>query len=453
MRKSSFLVTKSNFYVFIFKVFPDFNMENTEYIERIKESFFSTHDEGIPYSYVYDDFKKHMKGVYGFSTYSKSNEKYWILRGYTNKSKRAQLVLLNFAGDKDTIALYNDIESQKRVFKKCFEVFNFDNIEYFKDIMDFVFDNKSTINQNEMLLGCQKYFSRYNLRYSTTSKEFFISRGYSEDDAINLASHTQKSRSFISLEHYKELGISEEEAKVIISQYQSKISSYSKNTRKYWLNLGFDEENALKLSKKCGRASSVRCDEYWIKQGYSPVDAHKKALEYNPSSETFIGYNGDATRVYTKRKTQSEKKKSQWKSNAEKYAMALSKIRRGPQISKEENECFEFLKYHFDAVHEPYIVLIPDDYVGAINKYFYSCDGYVRVKNGVIVIEYDGVVYHNQELDLVRDSNILDIDKSIVGIIRIKQSFKKKTVNDKIKLFAYGIQKIENSEESRVIIF
>lgn len=71
----------------------------------------------------------------------------------------------------------------------------------------------------------------------------------------------------------------------------------------------------------------------------------------------------------------------------------------------------------------------------------------------VIVIEYDGVVYHNQELDLVRDSNILDIDKSIVGIIRIKQSFKKKSVNDKIKLFAYGIQKIENSEESRVIIF
>ena len=75
-------------------------------------------------------------------------------------------------------------------------------------------------------------------------------------------------------------------------------------------------------------------------------------------------------------------------------------------------------------------------------------------KNGIIIIEFDGVIYHNDEQDKHRDDDILYLDNSIVGILRIKQDFLKRSlsINNKIKLVQDALQKIENSTETRIVI-
>ena len=87
------------------------------------------------------------------------------------------------------------------------------------------------------------------------------------------------------------------------------------------------------------------------------------------------------------------------------------------------------------------------------NVYLYTCDGYLELKNGVIIIEFDGVIYHDDEQDIRRDDDILYLDNSIVGILRIGQYYLKcGNINDNIKNIKDALQKIENSTETRIVL-
>ena len=77
------------------------------------------------------------------------------------------------------------------------------------------------------------------------------------------------------------------------------------------------------------------------------------------------------------------------------------------------------------------------------------------VKNdlGIILIEYDGLYWHNQSYDNIKDDIVLDTRNDIIGIIRISD-VKYKENNDKvIKKINYGIEEIKNKKINRIKIY
>ena len=200
------------------------------------------------------------------------------------------------------------------------------------------------------------------------------------------------------------------------------------------------------------------CVEYWMSLGYSETDAISKTKEYNPSNISFINYDNDINK-YTEKICRSRLQCiNNWKNEDTRNKMIYS-FKRGKlqTISKAEIQMFDFLinNVNKNIQHTPYIVVIPDNCgITTKNSYFYVCDGYLELKNGIIIIEFDGVIYHNDEQDKHRDDDILYLDNSIVGILRIKQDFLKHSIsiNNKIKLVQDALQKIENSTETRIVI-
>lgn len=258
-------------------------------------------------------------------------------------------------------------------------------------------------------------------------------------------------------EYYLNKGYNEAEACNILHNVQGNYSKRWKGHKEYWINVGFSNETAVSLEKEYASKSSVWSKKYWMRMGYTEEDSHKKVLEYNPSSVFFKGYNDDINKFYKRNLKVSEDRENKWKSG--KYLdSAITNIKNGKMrhVSKEEVSAFDFLIKNVDdrIIHEPYIVIIPSDkreYM--INSYFYVTDGYLDTGNGIIIIEYDGKMFHNKLLDEKRDFDILSIDENVLGIIHILQGSKGNR-NNKIKLLEVknAIQKITNTTESRIIL-
>ena len=184
-------------------------------------------------------------------------------------------------------------------------------------------------------------------------------------------------------------------------------------------------------------------------------------MEYNPSSISFKNYQKDFG-LYTRAiKKASENAKERWKRDSYKNKKILA-VKEGrfsrKSVSKGECELFEFLIEFVDKniKHEPYVVAIPEDSSTSINTYFYACDGYLQTDYGnIIIIEYDGRLYHHKLTDEIRDSDILMIDEHVIGIIRISDSFfkdKNFLKIEKINKINESIQKIKNTTESRIML-
>ena len=96
-------------------------------------------------------------------------------------------------------------------------------------------------------------------------------------------------------------------------------------------------------------------------------------------------------------------------------------------ISKEEIEFFSFLvnESDLDIIHKEFIVNVKanDELDQGIVKY----DGYLKTDDGIILIEYDGLYWHNQSYDEIKDRITLELRNDILGIIRVScETFKRK---------------------------
>jgi hypothetical protein len=98
-------------------------------------------------------------------------------------------------------------------------------------------------------------------------KDYWLVRGYTEEQAQEEIDKQQRKSSFFCIEFYTSRGFTEEYAKQEIFKLQQPNSLKSNKKRKfdYWLDLGYSEED----SKMNANKGSWRCIEYWLARGYT----------------------------------------------------------------------------------------------------------------------------------------------------------------------------------------
>lgn len=111
-------------------------------------------------------------------------------------------------------------------------------------------------------------------KVSVTSKEYWISRGMTEDDAIDMVSIEQKKRSKRCVEYWLNKGYSKEESIKKVSEFQSNngkinLEKYTQEERQkrspfsklYWVEKGYSMEEAETIIKSNSDTSSI---DYYI---------------------------------------------------------------------------------------------------------------------------------------------------------------------------------------------
>ena len=426
------------------------NIKNKEFIQKFIDTYIG--DDIISASTLKEKIHNYVK--YGnFS--SKMTLDRCLNLGYSREESR--LIITRFGlSNKEKINHKNDLEDY--VYKKSHTIF-FDNDEIFNYFLvcqsqkysdqiyafNFNLNNKNHIRKiADMVVidGFKKYatagevysiFKKYQnslfpkdkpyTGYITLQKEFYIARGYSEEEAKDFISKRQRTVTQRCPEYFEKQGFSREESIKKTSEYQQKNAYNSRMSVKYWLNQGYSEEDAKKQSYEFSKEHSVWWWKYWLNQGYSEEDAKKKAMEYNPATMSFSKYNGEI-KLYVKfLEKMSQKIKNAWKTS-EKYKLCIKK---GEIVTKSKIEVlyFDFLKEFIDPniKNDPYPVFFPDGFVSKNkNLYFYACDGYLEYNHNIIIFEYDGLIWHNKDNDKIRDEEIQMLDPYILGIIRMSES-------------------------------
>ncbi len=457
MKGNAQYITENNFMTLLYNVEPNINFTNTFFVDSIKKMYFDVVLTPIAEYKAKKEIKRILKEKGCISKAYAYTKQYWRLLGYTNDNEircKIYAYLKSIDPKKYDMCYDNDYDKFNAVLLKYLRVFNFDNKEYYNYLHDYVFNDNVCLPIMTIQSTLKKIIKTTGTQLSV---DYWVGRGFSEDYAKNKVSDLQKDRSYRCIEHYINKGYPESVAIEMVSDKQRKYSLCGKGKRKYWTDLGFDDESADKLAKEFSRKSSVRCVEYWMSLGYSETDAKQKINEYNPSSESFIAYRNGFRSYAEKIKKSKETCVNNWKNKDIREKLVNSfKYGKLRTSSKSENEMFDFLINHVDSKikHEPYLVVIPEDCKKETqNVYLYTCDGYLELKNGVIIIEFDGVIYHDDEQDIRRDDDILYLDNSIVGILRIGQYYLKcGNINDNIKNIKDALQKIENSTETRIVL-
>lgn len=461
MKSSPKYINEENFLSFLYNEEPHLNFLNNDLIKKIKALYFEYESNPLPVYKASAVLRNVLSSIGRLSKTKVYTKEYWTALGYSDDSEIRTKIYSYYKNMNLGIDLYfdNDMDKFKKGIKDLLVEFNFNNTEYLECLHKYSFSEEICLPQQHLYRKIHKYISDNYGKISTVlKKEYWLARGFDEKYAIDKISESQRIRSKRCKEYYISRGYAEDIAQYMVSDEQRKYSLCGKGKTKYWTDLGFDIDTAKSLAKEYSRKSSVRCVEYWMSLGYSETDAISKTKEYNPSDISFINYDNDINK-YTEKICRSRLQGiNNWK-NADTRNKMIYSFKRGKlqTISKAEVQMFDFLinNVNKNIQHTPYIVVIPDNCcITTKNSYFYVCDGYLELKNGIIIIEFDGVLYHNDEQDKHRDDDILYLDNSIVGILRIKQDFLKRSIsiNNKIKLVQDALQKIENSTETRIVI-
>lgn len=445
-------VYKTDFYSYVFKNIKNINISNTELIDTAWK-ILSDNDR---FEYI----SEHKINVYFHNIFfnrAKTNKKYWLTRGWSEKEAELQSIKEQ---EKNILKPISKITFRKRLNEIFNNTFNLNNNEYLEYLQKSVFDNCDCIGEQKFISKIRKLVNKdkpKNIKgWSEIDINFWISRGWSKEEAKNIVSTKQRERSKRSIDYYIKRGYSPKDALLEVSKYQQEIAGYSKSTTEYWRKKGFDDITAEKIANKISADRSVWGKKYWMLQGYDEIDAQEKALEYNAMSVKCKKFENDINKFYEFKKYVSSKHKERIKTNIHKDPLNyVAKLSQGiiKQCSKEEAYAFDILKQIDNRIlHKPYYIIIPEDF-DAINTYFFVCDGYIEEDDNIIIIEYDGKIFHDKETDKIRDYQIMNIDQKILGVIRIEDSFLKNGYTEnKKQLIKDAIYKIENTEESRIYI-
>lgn len=320
-----------------------------------------------------------------------------------------------------------NINKFKEILNKEYNDINFDNEKFIDELFNYVYSEniKGIVSFRKK---CQEFFKikRNGKPVSKLTIEYWKSRGFDTEYANKQISEIQLTRSKISKAYWLNKGFSNDEAIEQIKNEQSKRSRkrYEKYTKE-------------EISRQ-----SVWSINHWIDMGLSLDEAVNKVHSLNYSCREFWS----SDKEYETIKKIIGKKTSDFiKNNPELYKSFFG------SISKEEITFFEDItKQIKDIKHTEFIVNIKksNDLEQGIIKY----DGYYKDGSLLILIEYDGLYWHNQAYDKIKDSICLSLRKDVSGIIRVS-SEQYKTNKKIIKIIKDAIKQIKSKECNRVKIY
>ena len=459
MKAGSFILTKDTFGEFIEKLYPWFNLDNIEHLNKLYEEFEPYIKHPCAYYTAVSAFKTFLSEKYSDVRQNpKIYVSYWKLMGYDvideiKESIRKYITKHPHKGVE--YVFIDDDEKIKKFIIKALHEFNFSDVCLYDELKRFVFGSEVCLTYKDFFEMAKRFIVDVRGGISSNLSEmYWVSRGFDEEHYKKRISNTQRERSNRCIEHYLKKGYTEQDAKLVLSKLQSSYSIKGKAHKEYWIDKGYCFEDAERMAKEYARTVSVRCEEYWRRRGYSEDEIERKKLEMNPSSVFFYD---NVDEYISHFKKASDVVKKTWKSKYMNYCLSGIKEGKFKSVSKSEKMIFDFLisNVNKDIKHEPYIVLIPEERRNeTVNSYFYVCDGYLNVDGGVILIEFDGVMYHKSDKDEQRDYDILSIDPNVLGIIHIKQETKLSKSWYKIKCLQINeaIQEITNTTKSRIYI-
>jgi len=222
--------------------------------------------------------------------------------------------------------------------------------------------------------------------------EFYLKRGYTKEEAINIISKRQKENSS-KVKNYHTLTKQELINKGIDADLFMKEKSIF--CKEYWLKRGYTEEEAIKNISKIQRKnsskvttlvkrqSSIRCKEHWIKLGYNEEESQKIISRYQTTFSKEICIN----------KYGKEKGLEIFKKRQEKWQLTLHKTHKlHCGYSKISQDLFNELVKHTN--NEIYYGSLNREYTiyNKENKHVYSFD-FTDLTNRKI-IEFQGDIYH-----------------------------------------------------------
>jgi hypothetical protein len=320
-----------------------------------------------------------------------------------------------------------DLIEFKNLLIKHYPDLNVDNAQYILELYSFVYTDKikGMVDFNSK---CQLFFKQFRngKSHSFLSKEYWISMGHSIEYASNKVSESQKINSPLNKEHWLKKGFSENDAIIKIKEIQSNRS-----------NLRYEKYTKEEISRQ-----STWSIDYWINKGFSKEDAIKKVHEKNYSCREFWNSDDEYNEI---KKIISKKTSDFIKNNPEIYKSFFG------SISKEEISFFKDISTHINNIkHIEFIVNIKKskELEQGIIKY----DGYFKDDDSLILIEYDGLYWHKQDYDEIKDKICLETRNDVNGIIRISCDAYKNN-NKIINLIQDAIRKIKNKECNRVKIY
>jgi hypothetical protein len=264
---------------------------------------------------------------------------------------------------------------------------------------------------------------------SVISIEYWKSLGWENmTDIKQKISYEQKVRSPLSIDYYVKKGYSKQDAIKQICEIQSKrakicIDKYTYEDRlnrckwsfQYWINQGYSEEDAkmevYKLNGMC-------------KECYEDEDEYKKQIELH-----------------------SKRQRQLYNQNPEKYW----KNHLGYESREEISFFNELSKYNYDIKHLHLGINVQNTILDDMyKKQYILTDGYLKIEDELIIIEYDGLYYHDEVYDNLRDDVIFSIRPDIIGIIRVSDSFYKSNKIEQIrKEIDYAIKDIKSKKYKR----
>lgn len=231
--------------------------------------------------------------------------------------------------------------------------------------------------------------------------DYYLNKGYSEEDAIKIISEEQAKRSKMSKKEHVKINkeyITKKYGEEYAKQWAKKRSRFCVE---YWLERGYNEEDAIKeisriqsefanrLAKKTKenphryKTKNNRCIEYWLEKGYSEEDAKEEQskIQLTFSKEKCIEKYGE------------EKGIERWKERQEKWQKSLhdnGNVKIG--YSKISQELFnEIMKFCPDS-NQVYYATKNKEYAINYNKKNYVFDFCDLEKRKII--EFNGDIYH-----------------------------------------------------------
>lgn len=87
-------------------------------------------------------------------------------------------------------------------------------------------------------------------------------------------------------------------------------------------------------------------------------------------------------------------------------------------------------------------------------KQYIICDGYLKIDEKIIILEYDGTYWHDEKYDELRDEVIFELRPDIIGIIPINDNFVKNNNLSIIKKeIEYAIKDITSKKCKKKCIY
>lgn len=266
-------------------------------------------------------------------------------------------------------------------------------------------------------------------RTSTTSEKYWIQVGWSEDEAKDKATYEKRRRTKTCKEYWINKGFSADEAVQKISEHQKSVSRASKE---YYKKRGISDDEAEKMlfehQSTAGKASWDKCDKVQRMKNTCIFKEYWIEKGYSDREASLITCPSSVEYfAYTPDKLKRSKSLI---SKAIKNAWA-----RGCYVDSRfnmnytSNEEELFFSVIGKAYHNKFGIWLGEDDI----KYVIA-DGYLKDNDGVILIEYDGTYWHDRARDDKRDLLIMQKRRDIIGVIRFSDLYVKQTDWCELKL-------------------